>query len=71
MSKILTIQHDGKLVVSGYGTLRLGETALSTILAQALSLRENDHEEYAADVNIIISFKDNEPQVRWEDDPKC
>lgn len=71
MPKTLTIKHDGKLVVSGYGTLRLGDTSLSTILTQALALRDNDHEEYAVDMEITIRFKDNVPDVRWVRDPHC
>lgn len=34
--KVLTIKHDGKLYVSGYGSLQLGDRPLSDIVAEAI-----------------------------------
>lgn len=68
MPKHLTINYDGSLVISGYGTLRLGETNLSSIIAHAFSLNEMDHKEIPANVFISIRLKDDEPTVRWEDE---
>jgi len=33
--KVLTIKHDGKLYVSGYGALQLGDRPLSDIVGEA------------------------------------
>ena len=38
--KLLTITHDGKIYVSSYGSLQLGETSLSDIVSEALELIE-------------------------------
>lgn len=65
MSKVLTISHDGNLVISGYGTLRLGDTNLSSIIAHAFSLNELDHKEIPAKVYISIHLKDADPKVEW------
>lgn len=65
MSKTLTIKHDGQLVVSGYGTLLLGETPLHSVLVHALKLNENDREEYNVDLELTIHFKNSYPEVRW------
>ena len=37
MPNHLTIRYDGNLAVSGYGTLRLGDTNLSSIIAHAFA----------------------------------
>ena len=67
MSKTLTIKHDGKLVVSGYGTFVLGETPVHSVLVHALKLNENDYETYNAEVELTIRFKDSLPDVRWSE----
>lgn len=68
MSKTLTIKHDGKVVVSGYGSFILGETPLHSVLVHALKLNENDFEEYNATVELSITFKNAVPDVRWSDE---
>lgn len=68
MPKHLTISYDGSLVISGYGTLRLGETNLSSVISHAFALKETDHKEIPANVFISIKLKDDEPTVRWEDE---
>lgn len=65
MAKTLTIKHDGKLVVSGYGTFALGDTSVNGLLATALGLNETDYKEYEADVELTIQFKSSAPDVRW------
>lgn len=68
MPKHLTITYDGTLAVSGYGTLRLGDTALSSIVAHAFAVNDMEHKEISAEVFISIRLKDDEPIVRWEDE---
>lgn len=67
MAKTLTIKHDGKLVISGYGTFVLGDTSVNGLLATALGLNETDYKEYEADVELTIQFKNSTPDVRWSD----
>lgn len=67
MPNHLTIRYDGNLVISGYGTLRLGDTNLSSIIAHAFALSEMEYKEIAADVFISIKLKDDEPAVQWEE----
>lgn len=71
MPKILTIRHDGKLVVSGFGTLVLGETPLSSVVAHALELGEVEYKEYEAEVEVFIRFKPTTPDVQWREDEQC
>ena len=71
MPKVLTIRHDGKLAVSGFGTLVLGETPLSSVVAHALELGSHDYKEYEAEVEVLIRFKSNTPDVRWKEDGRC
>lgn len=71
MSKVLTITHDGKLVVSGFGTLTLGDTPLSTIVSHALSLNSGEYKEYEAEVEVYIRFKPNTPNVKWKERKEC
>lgn len=68
MSNRLTIDYDGTLAVSGYGTIRLGDTNLSSILAHAFVLGEMEYKEIPATVHISIKLKDEQPAVKWEDD---
>ena len=67
MSKTLTIRHDGKLVISGYGTFVLGEAPIHSVLVQALKLNENDYETFNAEVELTIKFKDNTPKAWWNE----
>ena len=67
MSKTLTIRHDGKLVISGYGTFVLGETPIHSVLVQALKLNENDYETFNAEVELTIKFKDTVPKAWWSE----
>ena len=71
MPKVLTIRHDGKLVVSGFGTLVLGETPLSSVVAHALELGEVEYKEYEAEVEVFIRFKSTTPEVHWKEDEEC
>lgn len=71
MPNILTIRHDGKLVVSGFGTLVLGETPLSSVVAHALELGEVEYKEFEAEVEVSIRFKPTTPDVRWKEDESC
>lgn len=71
MSKVLTIHHDGKLVVSGFGTLVLGETPLASVVAHALEMGEVEYKEFAAEVEVNIRFKPSTPDVQWREDEQC
>ena len=71
MPKTLVIRHDGKLVVSGFGTLVLGETPLSNVVAHALELGEVEYKEFEAEVEVSIRFKPTTPDVRWREDESC
>lgn len=71
MPKVLTIRHDGKLVVSGFGTLVLGETPLSSVVAHALELGEVEYKEFEAEVEVSIRFKPTTPEVHWKEDEEC
>ena len=64
--KVLTIKHDGKMHVSGYGTLQLGDCNVSDIVAEALLLEKNEYQEYNAEVTMTIRLKDKQPKVVWE-----
>lgn len=68
MSKVLTIRHDGKLVVSGFGSFVLGETPFGNIVSHALSLGASDYKEYDAEVEVYIRFKPSEPKVYWREE---
>lgn len=71
MPKKLTIQHDGKLTVSTFGTLALGDVPLSSVVADALNLRGSDYKDFEAEVFISFRFKDKVPKVQWEGDESC
>lgn len=71
MPKVLTIRHDGKLAVSGFGTLVLGEKPLSSVVAHALELGSHDYKEYEAEVEVFIRFKPTTPEIRWREDEQC
>lgn len=64
--KVLTIKHDGKLYVSGYGALQLGDRALSDIVGEAMLLERNEYQELNAEVEITIKLKDKQPRVWWD-----
>lgn len=65
--KLLTITHDGKLYVSSYGSLQLGESSLSDIVSEALGLGKNEYQELNAEVVMTIKFKDMHPKAWWND----
>lgn len=65
MNKVLKIRHDGKLIVSTLGTLVLGETSLSDVISQAISLKEGEFRECTAEVEMYIRFKPGIPDVCW------
>lgn len=71
MPKVLTIHHDGKLAVSGFGTLVLGETPLSSVVAHALDLGDVEYKEFEAEVEVSIRLKPTTPDVRWKEDESC
>ena len=64
--KVLTIEHDGRLYVSGYGALQLGDRSLSDIVSEAMLLEKNEYQEYNAEVTMTIKLKDKQPKVVWE-----
>lgn len=63
--KVLTIKHDGKLYVSGYGALQLGDRALSDLVGEAMLLERNEYQELNAEVELTIKLKDKQPKVWW------
>ena len=63
--KVLTIRHDGKLYVSGYGALQLGDRALSDLVGEAMLLERNEYQELNAEVTLTIKLKDKQPKVWW------
>ena len=63
--KVLTIKHDGKLYVSGYGALQLGDRPLSDIVGEAMLLEKNEYQELNAEVTVTIKLKDKQPKVWW------
>lgn len=63
--KVLTIKHDGKLYVSGYGALQLGDRALSDLVGEAMLLERNEYQELNAEVVLTIKLKDKQPKVWW------
>ena len=64
--KVLTIKHDGKIFVSGYGALQLGDRMLSDIVGEAMLLEKNEYQELNAEVTVTIRLKDKQPKVVWE-----
>lgn len=68
MNKVLKIRHDGKLIVSTLGTLVLGETSLSDVISQAISLKEGEFRECTAEVEMYIRFKPGIPAVCWREE---
>lgn len=68
MNKVLKIRHDGKLIVSTLGTLVLGETSLSDVISQAISLKEGEFRECTAEVEMYIRFKPGIPDVCWREE---
>ena len=64
--KVLTIKHDGRLYVSGYGSLQLGDRTLSDIVGEAMLLEKNEYQELNAEVTVTIKLKDKQPKVVWE-----
>ena len=64
--KVLTIKHDGKLYVSGYGALQLGDRPLSDIVGEAMLLEKNECQELNAEVMVTIKLKDRQPKVWWD-----
>lgn len=65
--KKLTIKHDGKLTVTGYGTVNLGDCPLHSVISAAMDLGIDDYKECFADVTIEIKLKPNVPTARWDE----
>lgn len=65
--KTLNINYDGKIYVTGYGMLRLGDMDLSTIVSDALLMDKNEFRELNARVTIKLTLKDLLPEARWID----
>lgn len=64
--KKLTITHDGKILVSGYGVFMLGELNFSDIVSDALLMDKTELRELNAEVTFTLTLKDKLPQARWE-----
>lgn len=69
--KPITIQYDGRITVSDYGTFSLGEYAVSDLIRKALRLERNEYREMNAEVTITIHPKSNEPVITGGDDCEC
>lgn len=65
--KTLTINYDGKIYVTGYGVLRLGDLDFANIVSDALLMDKNEFRELNAQVTFTLTLKDLIPQVRWTD----
>lgn len=65
--KTLNINYDGKIYVTGYGMLRLGDMDLSTIVSEALLMDKNEFRELNARVTFKLTLKDLLPEARWID----
>ena len=64
--KTLTITHDGKILVSGYGVLKLGELNFSDIVSDSLLMDRTELRELNAEVTFTLTLKDQQPQARWD-----
>ena len=64
--KTLTITHDGKILVSGYGLLQLGDLSFSDIISDALMMDKTELRELNAEVTFTLTLKDKQPQARWD-----
>lgn len=65
--KTLTITYDGKIYVTGFGTLRLGDLDLSNIVSDAMLMDKDEFRELNAQVTFTLTLKDMLPQARWID----
>ena len=64
--KTLTITHDGKILVSGYGVLMLGDLKLADIVSEALLIDKTELRELNAEITFTLTLKDLHPQARWD-----
>ena len=64
--KTLTITHDGKIQVAGYGVFRLGDLDFYSILSDSLLIDKEEFQELNAQVTFSLTLKDKLPQARWE-----
>ena len=64
--KTLTITHDGKILVSGYGVLMLGDLKLADIVSEALLIDKTELRELNAECTLTLTLKDLQPQARWD-----
>jgi len=64
--KTLTITHDGKILVAGYGVLQLGDMSLADIVSDALMMDKTELRELNAEVTFTLTLKDKQPQARWD-----
>ena len=65
--KILKVNYDGKILVSGYGVLKLGDWDFATIISDALLMDKEEYRELNAQVTFTLTLKDKLPQARWTD----
>lgn len=69
--KVLMITHDGDITVSQFTPLALGEVPLHKAISTAMGLTELDYKHIEAKVTVSITFKENKPNVYWEEDDRC
>lgn len=65
--KLLTVKHDGKIFVSGYGSFQLGDRSLSDIIGEAMGLDKTEYQELNAEVVVTIKVKEKNPKVWWNE----
>ena len=62
---LLTIKHDGKILVTGYGAFQLGDHSLSDIVSEAMGLDKTEYRELNAEVVVTIKMKEKNPKAWW------
>lgn len=65
--KTLTVTHDGKIQVSGYGVFKLGDLDFASIISDSLLMDKEEYRELNAQVTFTLTLKDKQPQARWID----
>lgn len=64
---LLTIKHDGRILVTGYGSFQLGDQSLSDIVSEAMGLDKTEYQELNAEVVVTIKMKEKNPKVWWNE----
>lgn len=65
--KTLTVTHDGKILVTGYGVFKLGDLDFASIISDSLLMDKEEYRELNAQVTFTLTLKDKQPQARWND----